>query len=245
VKLKSIGLAFLLSSLTVGAASASDFVKVPKGSFKFGDGKKYVSVSVKKPFYIGKSEVTLGEFKQYRPSHKNAKYTECDKDACPVSNIGYGDIEKYISWYNKKNNTKARLCTEAEWSYAQYKGGNRTMACDGRRNCLDDLGWYENNSGYRVHPINEKPANSLGIHDMMGNVWEYTSSELCDLKQSVDSNLERSCGGQEKVLRGGGYMSKTSTFYDIARIGKGLDHTPENGRSIYDLGFRMCSSDAI
>lgn len=245
MKLKYGCITLALSSLTLGLANASDFIKVPSGSFKFGEPNKNVSVVVKKPFYIGKSEVTLGEFRQYRPTHKNAKYTECDENTCPVSNIGYGDIEKFITWYNQKNKTNARLCTEAEWSYAQYKGGNRAMECDGRRACLDEIGWYENNSGYKVHKINEKPANSLGIHDMTGNVWEYTSSDFCDLDQPVDSNLERSCDDKEKVLRGGGYMSKTSTFYDLARIGKGLDHTPENGRSIYDLGFRMCSSNKI
>lgn len=244
MNLKSLGAILLLSNISTGSL-ASEFVKVPEGQFHLGTYKEHVSVKVTKPFYIAKSEVTLGEFNQYKPAHKNKKYTECDASTCPVSNIGYGDTLKYIEWFNKKNNTEARLCTEAEWSYAQFKGGDRSRACNGKRDCMDDIAWYENNSGYRVHPVNEKPANSLGVYDMSGNVWEYTSSDYCDLKAPVDQNLERTCGGKEKVLRGGGYMSKTNTFDGFARIGKGLDHTPENGRSIYDLGFRMCSSKAI
>lgn len=100
MKLKSVGIFALLSSVALVNANASDFVKVPVGSFKLGEDNKYISVKVTKPFYIAKSEMTLGEFKQYKPTHVNKAYTECDEDKCPVSNIGFGDTLKYIDWYH-------------------------------------------------------------------------------------------------------------------------------------------------
>jgi formylglycine-generating enzyme required for sulfatase activity len=61
-----------------------------------------------------------------------------------------------------------RLPTEAEWQYA-CKAGTSGY----RYGEIDDIAWYADNSGGRVHDVGGKAPNPWGLHDMLGNVWEW------------------------------------------------------------------------
>jgi sulfatase modifying factor 1 len=61
-----------------------------------------------------------------------------------------------------------RLPTEAEWEHACRAG--TTGPRYGR---LDDIAWHRGNAGERIHQVGGKLANAWGLHDMLGNVWEW------------------------------------------------------------------------
>lgn len=120
-------------------------------------------------------------------------------------------------------NTKAngfRLPTEEEWEYAakggedyEYSGSNK----------LDEVGWYDNNSGYRTHPVAQKKANGYGLYDMSGNVREWC--------WDVNPNYS-SC----RYIRGGSYYYLDSFCKVSGRDYNLADHQYD------ELGFRIVCS---
>ncbi len=98
-------------------------------------------------------------------------------------------------------NTKAngfRLPTEEEWEYAARGGQNYTYSGS---NNLDEVGWYDDNSGGKTHPVAQKKSNGYGLYDMSGNVWEWTSSEF--VTEGAEPSEE---GVSSRVVKGGSWM---------------------------------------
>ena len=104
-------------------------------------------------------------------------------DKLPVHNISWKMCNEFIDKVNAtpeavKAGIKFRLPTQEEWETAAKAGkdGKVGLLGDGNDAEADELGWFSSNSGNRPHNVGEKKANGLGIHDMFGNVWEWTST---------------------------------------------------------------------
>jgi formylglycine-generating enzyme required for sulfatase activity len=85
-----------------------------------------------------------------------------------------------------------RLPTEAEWEHACRAGTTGP-----RYGSLDDIAWHRGNSHEQPHPVGAKQPNAWGLHDMLGNVWEW----CWDI-------YDPEVYGGYRVLRGGGWFDE-------------------------------------
>jgi len=139
-----------------------------------------------KAAWIGKCEVTWNEYDLYaagigktgavanpkadavsKPSHPyGAPDRGWGKDGMPAISITYQAARRYCEWLSHKTGRVYRLPTEAEWEAA-------CRANDSEPGDIDAVAWHAGNAGGRTHPVGQKQANAWGIHDMLGNVWEW------------------------------------------------------------------------
>ena len=112
--------------------------------------------------------------------------------------------------------TGYRLPTEAEWEYIA-RGGNGltgTQTTYSGSGNIDDVAWYTSNSGSKTHEVKKKTANSLGIYDMSGNVWEWCWDWYGNISESTGA--AGSSSGSGRVSRGGCWCLDAS-FCTVSR----------------------------
>jgi formylglycine-generating enzyme required for sulfatase activity len=149
-----------------------EMVVIPAGSFEMG-GTAYsesprhrVTLNA---FSMGKTEVTQGQWRSIMGTSPS-KFSACG-DTCPVETVSWVDAQAFVKKLSAKTGKQYRLSSEAEWEYACRAGGQDEYCGSGR---ADDLGWHGANSGGSTRPVGGKQANAWGLHDMSGNVWEWT-----------------------------------------------------------------------
>ena len=136
-----------------------------------------------------------------------------------------------------------RLPTEAEWEYAARRG--QTGISDGSweyeysgSNTIDEVAWYWDNSDRKTHEVGKKQANSLGLYDMSGNVWEWCWDRYGS-SGSYPSGTEDPAGpdtGSYRVLRSGCCGSNASS----CAVSNWFGYYPYDRGSRY--GFRLVRS---
>jgi formylglycine-generating enzyme required for sulfatase activity len=216
-----------------------EFVFVKGGAFQMGsnegedDEKPVHTVSVN-DFYIGKYEVTQeqwGEIMRKNPSY----FIGPD---LPIENITWNDIQKFINKLNRKTGMNYRLPTEAEWEYAA-KGGNQSKGYTySGSNTMENIAWYNGNSGSKTNKAGTKKANELGIYDMSGNVSEWCSDWYYAnyYSNSPRNNPQGQASGAYRVYRSGSWNEDV----DRCRVTDREGWLPTG--SIYFLGFRLALS---
>jgi formylglycine-generating enzyme required for sulfatase activity len=176
------------------------------------------------------------------------------KDNYPLVHIAFEDALAYCKWANR------RLPTEAEWESAAqgtsvnniYTWGNNPEVLDEKANTWQGIFPIKNESkdGFEfISPIKSFAPNSIGIYDMLGNVWELTSDFFnVNYYQQLDkSKVIRNPKGadksyspsnpyqQEHVIKGGSFLCNTS-YCASFRISAKMGMSPDSGSD--HTGFR-------
>jgi formylglycine-generating enzyme required for sulfatase activity/dienelactone hydrolase len=105
-------------------------------------------------------------------SWRDPGFAQTDDD--PVVCISWYDAQAYVAWLAKKTHAAYRLPSEAEWEYAA-RGGTTTRFWWGSDDGpAGSDAWYKDNAGGHTHPVGTRPANPFGLHDIVGDVWQWT-----------------------------------------------------------------------
>ncbi len=128
-----------------------------------------------------------------------------------------------------------RLPTEAEWEYAARAGTETPYWSGDSEDDLALVGWYVTNSDGTTHPVGEKPANTWGLHDVHGNVWEWTTDwfPADGYSNAIVTDPRALPTARHRVCRGGSYWDDP----DRARAAFRVRSSPDLANRV--LGFRV------
>lgn len=145
----------------------------------------------------------------------------------PVSCISWYDAKAYVDWLANKTGKPYRLPSEAEWEYVaragtttRYYWGDTADGICQRINLFDESGRRASDLTYvsadcddghaYTAPVGSFPPNPFGLHDVIGNVWEWT--EDCyeipyrpELSDGRSRQVEGAC--ERRSIRGGSWIT--------------------------------------
>jgi formylglycine-generating enzyme required for sulfatase activity len=210
--------------------SCPEMILLPAGTFTMGDNggdrseRPAHKVSIKRPFAIGKYEVTTGQWnecvKAGACSYKAAKAGSDENSA--VRDVSWKDAQEYVRWLSQITNQEYRLPTEAEWEYSaranttsRFWWGSKLG--NGNANCKDCGGEWDRKAPANVDAY---PANPFGVYGTSGGVWEWVSD--CWHKSYKGAPKDGSSWDKpdcrENVIRGGSWRNDASYIHSASRF---------------------------
>ena len=182
-------------------------VRVPRGTFVMGrpegypgssaDEKPATMVTFSRDFWLGATDVTVAQFRQFVDATKyvtepeqtggifmsNAEKREgtswrnpgyAPPDNHPVVGVSWNDALKFCAWLNAREKAAGRLPAGHVYTLpteAQWEYAARAGSTDDPE--PDEYSWYDANSGGKIQPVGMKKPNPFGLHDMLGLVWQW------------------------------------------------------------------------
>ncbi len=235
------------------------FVRLPAGCFEQGEaqaGPTGDGMPIQLPredevprrrlcvdeFWLGKTEVTLAQWANVmakpgtqEPSHPNR----------PKADVSWEDTQHFVAALNRRmadKRTQFRLPSEAQWEYACQAGQKRAaqqlygqdrMAWT---QAVEREAWFSYPSVQDPHSIEVagKLPNAWGLHDMLGNVWEWVEDHYTsDAYRRSPFAASAFSGTMPRVIRGGSYKS------DVAQVRCGVrNFYPASDQSLV-IGLRL------
>ena len=246
---------------------------IPPGEFLMGASetdpdalaieKPQHTVTLTSPWYLGATEVTVGQFRKFVEAEKYVTEAEsdgegayhlqpkerrrenvwksifpvaADTEAFPVTCVSWQDARNFCAWLSKQERAIYRLPTEAEWEYA-------CRAVTKTRYSFGDAFDPEKANSARegnavIRPVAQYPANPFGLFDMHGNV-----NEMCQDMGMVYANEAKTDPigpeGETVVVRGGAASSNPIRLRSSNRYLNDRRSFPEANFATTVKGFRV------
>jgi formylglycine-generating enzyme required for sulfatase activity len=209
-------------------ATQIEMLCVPAGTFMMGctqpstsqsgcngDENPTHSVTLTQAFYMGRYEVTQGQWVATMGSNPSNFQGASYPDAAnrPVERVSWTAVQSYLTA------TAMRLPSEAEWEYACRAGTNSAF----NNGSSDDatvgtIAWYSPSAGGQTHAVGGKAPNGFGLYDMLGNAFEWVNDWYGNYYADSQTNPTGPASGYTHVLRGGYFGSESANVQSSNRI---------------------------
>ena len=210
-------------------------------------------ITVSRPFAMGRFAVTADQCARYQAAtgfrfRRDLIRTAGDQ---PVINIRLRQARDYLDWLSEQTNARYRLPTEAEWEYACRAGTTTPFHFGESVTCAQahfnpSFPYEEQKQGRRWFmprclparlplEVGRYPCNAWGLHDMHGNVWEFTASRWTESQTGTDADAHIATlrEGKNIVVRGGSFFDMAVRARSAARMRRVWDELDTN------IGFRV------
>ena len=195
-----------------GQTLKAELISIPGGTFQMGRNNGMLQenpahqVTVA-PFLMDKTEVTNAEYADFvRDTHHtppdwNGTKPPYGTEQWPVLNVSLDDVNAFAAWRSKRDGVTYRLPTEQEWEYAA-RNGDRSDLYPWGNEWKDNQAVLKEATPLKVgsHP---QGNNRWGVQDLIGNVWEWTSSKTS--AYPGNPTPIPTATKDWNVIRGGGY----------------------------------------
>jgi formylglycine-generating enzyme required for sulfatase activity len=214
-----------------------EFVLIPAGTFTMGveesrpDEKPVTKVTLTKPFYFGKYEVTQAQWQAVMGS--NPSYYKGTN--LPVEQVSWNAAQGFLTNLNERvSGYHFRLPSEAEWEYACRAGSTTQYSFGDGDTALPEYGWFTGNGERKTHPVGEKKPNAWGLYDMHGNVWEWCQDWYAPYPGGEVTDPTGPATGATIVMRGGSWSHGSRDLWSSFRFGRFNRNFP-----FRSVGFRV------
>lgn len=236
-------------AIVLGSGIEIEMVRIPAGEFIMGSDKTKDPNAFDNElpqhrvnlgeYWLGKTEVTVEQFALFVKTTGYATDTRAfrsGKEKHPVNYVSWDDAVAFCKWVSDRSKLTVRLPSEAEWEKGTrgtdgriYAWGNQ--AIDSSRANYFDAKVGDTTAVGKYSPAGDSP---YGLQDMLGNVWEWTSSLYKPYRYNANDGRESDSSRDARVLRGGSFNFNDSivrcAFRDYNLISLHRN----------DIGFRVC-----
>ena len=258
-------------AFSLPGGASMEFVWIEPGVFQMGSDngdsneKPVHEVEISTGFWLGKYEVTVGQFRRFveatgydagnrcmtdESGHwewhsgrnwRNPGYAPSDDH--PVVCVSWADVSAYAAWLSRESGALYRLPSEAEWEYACRAGTQTRWSFGDDASQLTDYAWYWDSTcnvgECHIHAVGGKLPNPWGLYDMHGNVWEWVNDWYGEGYYNSSPRVDPPgpLSGFYRVFRGG-------FFTDPARVVRSaIRYANSPGDRYYFIGVRLARGE--
>jgi len=212
-------------------------ILIPAGTYEMGAHGSKTRVTIGKPFYLGTTEITLGQFRKFKPAHRvEGASEEFNADDRPAAMISWKEAGDFCEWLSKHKDEAGRVYsmpTSAQWEWAARAGSSTSRHFGDTDKEQAKYSWF--NVTYTPNPKNEEKGrgrqpvgklmpNAWGLYDTLGNVWEW-----CADRPSDPTTVEY----RDPIMRGGSWRSGAFHCTSVAHDPGSVNQKGDN------IGFRV------